>query len=213
MTAVDEHLAALDGALRGPARTKARMLTEVRDGLADATDALAGAGLAADAAERRAVRDFGAVADVAPGFQHELTIAQARRTALAAALSAPVLLLCWQVAGLQVAGADTGVLPYTARLVGGAAAVAALLSACCLAATGAWARRLPVPRRLPVTVAWAGTTAGAALGVSAVALTAASALAANWPLAALVAVLTLAFHAKVAGSARACRHCARLAPT
>ncbi|GGV10141.1 hypothetical protein GCM10010182_32460 [Actinomadura cremea] len=205
MTAVDEHLAALDGALRGPARAKARMLTEVRDGLTDARDALADAGLPAGDAERRAVRDFGTVAEVAPSFQHELTIVQARRTALAAALSAPVLLLCW-----WTAGSDTGVLAYAARLVGGVAAVAALLCAGCLAATGAWARRLPVPRGLPVTVAWAGTTAGAALGVSAVALTVASAPTANPPLALLIAVLTLAFHAKVASSARACRHCARL---
>ncbi|MFD0901721.1 hypothetical protein ACFQ11_15075, partial [Actinomadura sediminis] len=80
-----------------------------------------------------------------------------------------------------------------------------------LAATGAWGRRLPVPHGLPRTVAWAGTVAGAALGVSAVALTVASALAANWPLAALIAVLAVASHAKVAASARACRHCARLA--
>ncbi|MBE1531506.1 permease prefix domain 1-containing protein [Actinomadura algeriensis] len=203
---VDEHVAALSAALHGPARAKERMLTEVRDGLADATDALADAGLPADAAARRAVRDFGTVEDVAPSFQHELTIAQARRTALFAALSAPVLLLCW-----QVAGADGGVLSHTARLVGGVAAAAALLCAGCLAATGAWARRLPVPRALPRTVAWAGTTAGAALGVSGVALTVTCVLAANAPLAALIAVLTLASHAKVASSARACRHCARLA--
>ncbi|MFD0905748.1 permease prefix domain 1-containing protein, partial [Actinomadura sediminis] len=96
---IDAHVAALAAALHGPARTKARMLTEVRDGLTDAADALAATGLPADAAARRAVRDFGAVADVAPEFQRELTIAQARRTALAAALSAPVLLLCWRLAG------------------------------------------------------------------------------------------------------------------
>ncbi|MEV5825636.1 permease prefix domain 1-containing protein [Spirillospora sp. NPDC052242] len=203
---IDEHVAALSAALQGPARTKARMLTEVRAGLADATDDLAATGLPADDAARRAVRDFGAVADVAPDFQRELTIAQARRTALAVALSAPVLLLCW-----QVAGSGGGVLPHTARLVGAAAAVAALLGAGGLAATGAWARRLPVPSALPRTVAWAGTVSGAALGVSAVALTVASALAGNWPLAAAIAALTLVSHAKVAASARACRHCARLA--
>ncbi|WP_262403252.1 permease prefix domain 1-containing protein [Actinomadura sp. CNU-125] len=147
---IDEHVAALSDVLHGPARTKDRMLTEVREGLTDAADALADAGLPADAAARRAVRDFGSVDDVAPSFQDELTVAQARRTAVTAALGAPVLLLCW-----QFAGADTGVLSHTARLVGAVAAVAALLCAGCLAATGAWA----APRALPRTVAWAGTIA------------------------------------------------------
>ncbi|WP_026404090.1 permease prefix domain 1-containing protein [Actinomadura rifamycini] len=203
---IDEHVGALSAALHGPARAKARMLDEARAGLADAADDLAATGLPAADAARRAVRDFGTVADVAPDFQRELTIAQARRTALAVALSAPVLLLCW-----QLAGTGGGVLPHAARLVGAVAAAAALLGAGGLAATGAWARRMPVPSGLPRTVAWAGTVSGAALGASAVALTAASALSADWPLAAAIAALTLVSHTKVAASARACRHCARLA--
>lgn len=42
--AVEDHLAALDAALHGPARVKSRMLAEVRDGLTDAADAHAEAG-------------------------------------------------------------------------------------------------------------------------------------------------------------------------
>lgn len=41
----EEYAAALAGALRGPARAKARMVEEIRDGFADTVTAHAGAGL------------------------------------------------------------------------------------------------------------------------------------------------------------------------
>ncbi|MQY04214.1 permease prefix domain 1-containing protein [Actinomadura macrotermitis] len=208
MTApIEAHVAALEAVLRGPARAKARMLREARDGLADAAEALEGEGLPADQAARRAVGDFGPVDEVAPAFQQELTIVQARHTARVVVLVVPCLLACWRLAG------EGRALQVTAAHLGGVAAAAALLAAAALAATGVLARRLPTPRHLPIMVAWAGTAAGAALGAGALALVAASVLAADWPVTAALAALTLVFHTRVAASARACRRCARPAVT
>ncbi|MDO3705126.1 permease prefix domain 1-containing protein [Micromonospora sp. C28SCA-DRY-2] len=209
---IEEHLAALAVALHGPARVKARMLTEARDGLADAAAALAGGATPDDHAARQAVRDFGSVDEVAPAFQRELTVAQARHTARAVVLAVPFLLACWAL--VTVVGGDQGrhaprVAQTLAAHLGGVAAAAALLAGAALAVTGALARRLPTPHRLPLMVAWAGTTATAALATSALTLAVAATLAGSWPLGALIAVLALAVHARIAASARACRRCAR----
>ncbi|MFW6690605.1 permease prefix domain 1-containing protein [Streptomyces sp. MAR4 CNX-425] len=212
--AIEDHLAALDGALRGPVRTKSRMLAEVRDGLADAAAAHAEAGAPTRAAAAaRAVRDFGTVEEVGPAFQRELTIAQARRTARAVALLVPFLMACWYLVGATAADAG-GRLPAAVHVLaanlGGIAALAALLAAASLAATGAVSRRLAVPRRLPLVVAWTGTTAAVALAVSALTLTAGAVLARDWPVSALAGALTLVAHTRLAASARACRRCALL---
>lgn len=205
---IAEHVAALAAALHGPERARARILTEVRDGLVDAAAALA------HHADPRgaAVRDFGPVDEVAPAFQRELSIAQARRTAGAVALAAPFLGACWFLVTLP-AHRPPG-LPHAVHVLaahlGGVTAAAALLAAVALVATGAPARRLPTPRRLPMVVAWAGTAASIALAASALTLTTAAALTGSWVLSALVGALTLAWHARVAASARACRTCARV---
>ncbi|MGH3239576.1 MAG: hypothetical protein ACRDNL_04295, partial [Spirillospora sp.] len=165
-----------------------------------------------DRAARQAVREFGSSADLVPHCQRELTIAQARHTARAAALAVPFLLGCWLL--IWTAGLDGG---WPARLLAvhlaAVATTAALLAATTLAATGPLARRIPTPPRLPLAVAWTGTTAGVAMGVASLALVAASALAADWPLMVLAGALTAASHAMVAASARACRRCARLVPS
>ncbi|MFF5262076.1 permease prefix domain 1-containing protein [Actinomadura viridis] len=209
MDLIGDHVAALAAALDGPERLKARLLEDLRDGLTDTAAALVDEGVPEDRAASRAVREFGTVEEIAPSFQRELTIAQARRTARTVAVGVPFLIVCWQVLG--AAGQR---LPPVAQLlavhVGGVAAVAALLAAASLAATGALGRRMPTPRRLPHVVAWTGTTAGAALGIGALTLTVAALLASNWALGALIGGLTIVSHAKVAASARACRQCARL---
>jgi hypothetical protein len=94
---IGEHLAALAAALRGPARAKARMLTEAHGGLLDAAAGLAGSAGTDDDAARGAVRQFGTVAEVAPAFQQELTVLQARRTAAAVAVTVPALMACWHL--------------------------------------------------------------------------------------------------------------------
>ncbi|WP_243274605.1 permease prefix domain 1-containing protein, partial [Streptomyces albus] len=81
---VAAHAGALGDVLVGPAADRERMVAEFRDGLADATDAYVLEGLPRAEAARRAVREAGTVAQLAPHFQRELTVAQARHTARAA---------------------------------------------------------------------------------------------------------------------------------
>jgi len=79
---IASYVAELDGALRGPRQVKADLITEARDSLVDAAEAYEQGGLGRRQAERRAVGEFGHVAEIAPGYQVELGLAQARRTAL-----------------------------------------------------------------------------------------------------------------------------------
>ncbi|NGN69012.1 hypothetical protein G5C51_34630 [Streptomyces sp. A7024] len=218
---IEAHVAELAAALHGPAREKDRMLAELREGLVDAAADLSAdtapdpgprTGTTPDAAHE-AIRQFGAVADLAPGFQRELTVAQARHTARGVMLVVPFLLPCWYVLA-TAAGPAAERLPHPAQVLlahlGGTAAATALAAAVFLAATGPLARRLPTPDRLPLLVAWTGTTAAVALALSALTLTLASLLTANWPLSVLAGAVTIACHSKIAASARACRRCARL---
>ncbi|MEE1790351.1 hypothetical protein PUR28_06110 [Streptomyces sp. BE308] len=211
---IESYIADLTAVLHGPARIKDRMVDELRDGLLDAAQGLS-AEPGRDAA-RQAVRQFGTVAELAPGFQHELTIAQARHTARTVMLIVPFPILCWYLVELSARMAGHR-LPDPVRAVvaplGGTAVLTALLAAVLLGVTGSLARRLPTPRRLPLLVAWTGTAAAVALALSALTLTVASVAAVNWPLSVAVCVATLAFHARVAASARACRQCARLPVT
>jgi hypothetical protein len=91
------HVAALERVLRGPRRTRRCMVAEVRTGLRDAADAYRAGGLAPDAAARLAVRDFGAVNEVARSFQDELTARQGRLTALLFVVVFPGMLLGWDL--------------------------------------------------------------------------------------------------------------------
>jgi len=82
VNAIDAYVAELDGALRGPRRAKADLLAEARDSLVDAAEAYDRRGVGRAVAERRAVREFGTVDEIAPEYQTELALAQGRRTAL-----------------------------------------------------------------------------------------------------------------------------------
>jgi hypothetical protein len=77
-TAIDRYMAQFDAALRGPRAAKRDLLAEVRDALTDAADAYASD---PDAAQGRAVAEFGAVEQLRTAYQAELGVAQARRTA------------------------------------------------------------------------------------------------------------------------------------
>ncbi|MFB7591710.1 permease prefix domain 1-containing protein [Streptomyces sp. NPDC056169] len=210
---LEAYAAELSAALHGPARAKARLVEEISGGLADTADARAEPGGSYPDAIRAAVREFGTVEELVPSCQRELTLAQARHTARAVALTAPFLIACWYLAGTPDHD-EAALIPRTAQLLAthlaGVAIAAALLAAATLAVTGTLARRLPTPPRLPLVVAWTGTTAGIALAVTTLALAVASALATNWPLLAFAGALAAASHAVVATSARACRRCARL---
>jgi hypothetical protein len=206
---IEDYVAALAAALHGPARVKARMVEEIRDGLADAVAAHTREGVPYQRAARRAVREFGTTDELVPSCQRELTISQTRRTARTAALTVPFLIACRHLIWTADHDQDWPLRLLTVHLAG-VAAVAALLAAATLAATGTLARRLPTPHRLPLAVAWTGTTAGVAMAIATLALATAAALAANWPLLALAGALTAASHAVVSAAARACRQCARL---
>jgi hypothetical protein len=100
---IDAYVADLGRTLRGPRRAKADLLREARDGLCDAAAAHMDAGLDADAAQRRAVADFGAVPEIAPHYQAELAAAQGRRTALLICLVLAPQAPLWQFASTRLA--------------------------------------------------------------------------------------------------------------
>ncbi|MGW4507895.1 permease prefix domain 1-containing protein [Streptomyces sp. NPDC004436] len=209
---VEGHVSALAAVLRGADRDKARMLDELREGLLDAAADLAPEHPSSEDAAREAVRQFGGVAELAPEFQRELTVAQARRTSRRILLLVPLLLSCWYALAAAAPPAQGLPVPVQVLLahLGGAAAAAALAAAVFLAATGRTARRVSVSDRLPVMVGWAGTTAAVALALGALTLGVAALLATAWPLCLLAGAVALACHAQIAASARACRRCARL---
>ncbi|MEU3180437.1 permease prefix domain 1-containing protein [Streptomyces albidoflavus] len=210
---VERYSAELAAALRGPDGARERLVAEVRDGLAETVAAYEAAGALPERAVREAVAEFGSVAEVAASCQRELTVAQARRTARALALTGPFLVACWWLVrgtgGEQ--GGVSGFAHQVAVQLSSAAVVAVVLAALALGATGAWGRWLPVAaERLPGAVAWTGTAASVAMAVTTLALATAAFLAEEGPLTVLAGALAAASHAVVAGPARVCRECARL---
>jgi hypothetical protein len=93
---VEDRLRELDVRLRGPARLKSDLLTEVRHALLDAVEAYREEGLPAAEAERRAVAEFGSPGQLAPAYQAELAAGALR------GLAQRVL----AVAGVLVAAGD-----------------------------------------------------------------------------------------------------------
>lgn len=206
MNAIESYAEELAAELRGPARVKARMVQEIRDGLADTAAARVEAGLPPEEAVRDAVREFGTPAEVAPSCQRELTLAQTRHTAFALLATVPVLLGCWHLA--WTIGRDQGVPPsQTAQLLATIAGTTALVGFAALLIT----RRLSVPDRLPLIMAWTGTAASIAMPLTTIALATALPLADNWPLLLIIAAGTAAAHSALANSAKTCRECAEQA--
>lgn len=205
---VEDYLAALTAALHGPARAKAAMMREVRDGLVDAVEAQTRFGVPRAQASLRAVRDFGPADVIAPSFQRELTIAQTRRTARVAAVTVPVLVVCQLLVHVASGDPDWRLGALAAHLAAVATA-SGLLAVTALVATGPLTRLLPTPHRLPSAVAWTASAAAVGMALAAVALGVTSALSTDWPLTAFAGVLAIAAHGVVAASARDCRECAR----
>jgi hypothetical protein len=210
---IDDYIASLAATLHGPARAKARLIEEMRDGLVDTVAAHTHEGLSHQGAVREAVREFGSPDELAPSCQRELTIAQTRHTARSLVLTAPFLIACWHLIWTTDHYQERR-LAQAAELLAmnlaGVAAVAALCATVALVATGTLARRLRTPHRLPLVVAWTGTAASVAIVITTLALAAAAPLATSWPLVAFAGALSAGSHAVVAASARACRRCARL---
>ncbi|MDA3645858.1 permease prefix domain 1-containing protein [Saccharopolyspora indica] len=203
---VEHYVADLSAALRGPARAKARMIDEIRDGLAETIAAHSDHGVPHDQAVERALREFGTVDELVPSCQQELTIAQTRVTAAKLVIVVGFLIACghvvWTVGGWQ--------LPAAAQIMIGIAGTAATLAATALAATGIMTRWMPAPEGLPTLVGWASSTASVAMPFAALALATTSPLDSTWPSIALTAVVAVGSHVVLAASARTCRECARL---
>lgn len=94
-TPIDAYIARLDAALPGPRRKKADLLTEARDGLIDATEALEADGLSRSDAERQAIEDFGEIGEILPDYRAELGYAQGRRTAILMAATIMIQPIVW----------------------------------------------------------------------------------------------------------------------
>lgn len=92
---IDDYVADLSRALAGPAGPKRDLVVEARDSLTDTADALEAQGLDREAAERAAVEEFGVVAEIAPGYQEELTAVSGRRLAALLFLTLPTSVLIW----------------------------------------------------------------------------------------------------------------------
>lgn len=136
---------------------------------------------------------------VARACQGELTLAQTRHTARAAALTVPLLLACWYL----TRSVDALAAPLAALTV-----ISAMLAGATLATTGLLARWMPVPRSLPTVVAWAGTGTSVALALTTLTLAVTVFLTAAWPLLLPAVALTATCHGILGATSRTCRRCA-----
>ncbi|MGN9839910.1 permease prefix domain 1-containing protein [Nonomuraea sp. H19] len=94
---IDDYVAELDRVLAGPHGPKRDLVVEARDSLTDAADALEADGLQRAEAERIAVAEFGPVAEIAPGYQAELTSVAGRRLGMLLLVGVPITVLMWSV--------------------------------------------------------------------------------------------------------------------
>ncbi|GAA0214888.1 permease prefix domain 1-containing protein [Saccharothrix mutabilis subsp. mutabilis] len=97
MDVIDDYVTALGRRLRGPRRAVADLLTEARDGLEDAAEALSAAGLPDREARARAVADFGPLPVVARDYQSLLALAHGARTLRTLLLLPPLAHLMWEL--------------------------------------------------------------------------------------------------------------------
>lgn len=171
---IDTYVSDLGGALAGPRRGKADLLAEARDGLVDAAESYERRGFPRPDAERKAVEDFGPVAEVAPHYQAELGLAQARRTGVLLVLVLVPQAFVWDQAWGLVAEASAvptgglfGVLDASMEMFGGLVMAGALLA---VLACGVGVRRLGVRRGLPRLVGRLAFAAAALISSSSIVL-------------------------------------------
>lgn len=94
---IDDYVTALDRRLRGPDHVKDDLLAEARDSLHDAADAHRHSGLTEEAAQRRALAEFGPVAAIAREYQGLLGLAHGARTLRTVMLVLPLAHLMWEL--------------------------------------------------------------------------------------------------------------------
>jgi hypothetical protein len=199
--AVAAHVAALERALRGPARVRRSMIAEVRDGLEDAAACHRERGLDPPRAAAAAVRDFGQVGEVAPLLQEELTACQARATSALLAVAFPGLLVAWDL--LWSSGVARSEAPpppavgVLARLMDAQSILVGLTAVVLLLATIRCSRP---HRRIPALVGLTGILGMTGCTVTGVLMQLASTAASAAPAALVAYALTLAVLAAVTRS-------------
>jgi hypothetical protein len=95
MDALAAYLSDLAAQLHGPHRRREAILTELRDGLEQATEDRIATGLAPDRAAAAAISQFGNPSAVAEAFAGELAIAYARRTIARFIATGPLVGIWW----------------------------------------------------------------------------------------------------------------------
>lgn len=186
---IDAYIDELGCRLRGPRRVKSDLLAEARDALLDAASAYERGGLARQAAEARAVDEFGTVDEIGPEYQVELAFSQGRRTALSLFFILIVQAVAWQAVWplirpepvadpTSMSAALSGALGWlaSASLVGSLVAIVACgigvrrLSGACsqvIRATGAFALAVAVSLTgLSLVLGCAASGAGSLLSLS-----------------------------------------------
>jgi hypothetical protein len=93
--ALAAYLSDLAAQLHGPRRRREAILTELRDGLEQATKDRIATGLAPDQAAAAAIMQFGSPCAVADAFAGELTTAYARRTIACFIATGPLVGIWW----------------------------------------------------------------------------------------------------------------------
>jgi hypothetical protein len=163
-TTVVGYLHELERRLHGPAAARAELLAEARDSLHDSVEAHRCAGLGAGVAERRAVAEFGALDEVAPGYQTELALVQGRRTA-GLLLVMPLLVVMWDLVWWFKPATGEPAPPAAVlfgRLWDGIALLCLAGAAVAVAATGRALPRVRAPRRTVRLTGMAALAAGTA---------------------------------------------------
>ncbi|PSL54352.1 hypothetical protein B0I31_107411 [Saccharothrix carnea] len=94
---IDDYVTALDRRLRGPDPVKGDLLAEARDSLHDAAAAHRDRGLGEEAAQRRAVAEFGPVTAIAREYQGLLGLAYGARTLRSVMLVVPLAYVMWEL--------------------------------------------------------------------------------------------------------------------
>jgi hypothetical protein len=211
---IPDHLAALDRALRGPAKVKAALLAEAADGLYDTVSAYREAGLSPADAASRAVDEFGSVPVLVPSYQRELSLEYARRTAVLVLWGLPFLLVLWHVAWVTSPGqpwVGTSVAPTVAKVSGVAVSLLILLMAGALPLTGRASRWVRVGDRLVRAVGWLTTATAVTMAVSLTVMLVICPRGAGWPPIPIVGVVTMALLGRLARAGLACQRLATLA--
>jgi len=208
--ALAEYLTELTARLRGPRRRRQAILTELRDGLNDATEDHVAAGAPPERAAAAAIAQFGTPRAVAEAFSGELATAYARHTIACLVATGPLVGVWWLLllnptpwrSGLLALVAAIPVIPLIVLAIAAAGAI--------LATTGRLVRWLPETD--PARALTATTIVAALCMIGDLAMITIYLL--SWmPGRPLAAIAIAASSIRIAGSTVAMRHAIEMRPS